>query len=161
MHEVVDFIKNLGLVDTEKVFLMGESQGGLVAGLTASERQEEIAGLVMLYPALCIVEDAKERYGSVAQVPEVSNLFGMTIGKKYYEDIWDYDIYANLKNYSKDVLLIHGDRDNIVPIAYSQKAAEVYEQVDFYTLEGAGHGFNGSYITETNAYLLDYLNEHL
>ena len=40
-------------------------------------------------------------------------------GRIYVADMWDYDVYAEIGNYTKPVLLMHGDRDGIVPISYA------------------------------------------
>jgi acetyl esterase/lipase len=47
-------------------------------------------------------------------------------------------------------LILHGDRDNIVPIEQSQKLSKKLESakvpVRLYVVEGSGHGFGGPYI---------------
>lgn len=39
---------------------MGCSQGGFVSGMTAAQLKEQIRGLIMFYPALCIPDDARK-----------------------------------------------------------------------------------------------------
>ncbi|MBQ7678666.1 MAG: alpha/beta hydrolase, partial [Butyrivibrio sp.] len=46
-----------------KVMLLGFSQGGVVTGLAAVERAEQIVGEVLFYPALCISDDGHAAYG--------------------------------------------------------------------------------------------------
>ena len=53
---VIDYVSKLDYVDISKLILVGESQGGLVSCLVAAERQ--IDKLILLYPALCIPDDA-------------------------------------------------------------------------------------------------------
>lgn len=60
---------------------------------------------------------------------------------------------------SKKVLLMHGDADGIVPISYSNRAALVYDDVDYYVIEGAGHGFHGDAFDEAVRHIFDYLQE--
>lgn len=63
----------------------------------------------------------------------------MTVGRSYVESLLDYDISA----WDKDVLIIHGDADAIVPLSYSQHAADVYASAELEIIPGAGHGFAG------------------
>ena len=65
-------------------------------------------------------------------------------GRPYAADVWDYDVYSEIGNYAKPVLLMHGDRDGIVPISYAEHAAEVYPDVDYYVIDDGGHGFYGN-----------------
>ena len=80
------------------------------------------------------------------------------VGKKYFEDIWDYDVYKEIGNYKKNVLLIHGEQDDSVDIIYSEYASEVYENVEFYRVKGAGHGVVNQMPEETMGYIFDYLD---
>ena len=54
----------------------------------------------------------------------------------------DYDVYANIGTFSKDVLILHGSNDMIVKISYSEKAVETYPHATLITIDGANHGFN-------------------
>lgn len=54
---------------------------------------------------------------------------------------------------------MHGDKDGIVPISYSERAAEVYADVDYFVIDGAGHGFSGSAFEEAVRHIFDYLQE--
>lgn len=51
LNAVLDFVKGQSFCDQEQVFLMGQSFGGFVTGITVPERQEEVAGVILLYPA--------------------------------------------------------------------------------------------------------------
>ena len=54
---------------------------------------------------------------------------------------------------------MHGSADSIVPISYSEKAADVYGDVEYYVLDGAGHGFIGNYFEEAVTHIFEYLTE--
>ena len=66
----------------------------------------------------------------------------MTVGHDYISTLIDYDIYGNIKNFKKDVIIIHGTADHRVPIRYSEKAVETYKSATLYRIQGANHGFN-------------------
>lgn len=63
-------LKKESFVDTDHIFLLGASQGGMVSAITAAEHTKEIRGLMLLYPAFVLVDDAKERFQSVDEIPE-------------------------------------------------------------------------------------------
>ena len=157
LEAVLNTIKQLEFVDSNNIFLMGTSQGGLVSAMVATKRQEEIRGAILLYPAFNIPDDARETYESADNVPEKVNFMGMTIGKSYYQDLFDYDIYEVIKDYEKDVLILHGDLDSIVYISYSERATKIYVNNEYRVIRGAGHGFYGSKCDEASSYILDFI----
>lgn len=161
LEAVIDMVRELEYVDENRVFLFGASQGGLVSGITAAENKEKLRGLILLYPGFEIVEDAKALFPSAEDIPETYSMFGwMTVGRTYFEDLLDYDPYRVIGAYDKDVLLIHGDSDGIVPLSSSERALEVYPSAELKILPGAGHGLSGSSAEQAVQYMLEYLQEH-
>ena len=161
LEAVIGMVKKLDFVDSENVFLFGASQGGLVAGITAAANPEDIQGLILLYPGFEIVEDAQALFASADEIPETYSMFGwMSVGRTYFEDLPDYDVYSVIGAYEKDVLLIHGDADGIVPISSSERALEVYPSAELKVLPGAGHGLHGQDAETATEYMLEYLHAH-
>lgn len=147
-------------MDNNNIFLMGTSMGGAVSAITAAAHEEEIQGAILLYPAFVMVDDAKERFAGVEEIPKTYYNMWMTVGRVFAEDLLDYDIYGAISDYKKDVLLIHGDADGIVPISYSEKAVEAYDSARLEVIPGAGHGFYGKDFTQAAEWTLSYLEEH-
>lgn len=142
LSAVYDYLQNMDIFDKNKIFLHGDSQGGLVSALYAANAPQKVAGLVLFYPAFVIPDFAREQYGNLAGIPDHPDALGTdTVGKKYFQDVIDMDPYAIIGNYDKNVLIIHGDADQGVPISYSQRAEKVYSHATLITMPGAGHGF--------------------
>lgn len=160
LEAVIDMVQSLDYVDSDNLFLMGTSQGGAVSAITAAANKEKIKGAILLYPAFVLVDQIKERFESVEDIPDTYYLMWMTVGRAYAENLLDYDIYEVISAYDKDVLLIHGDADSIVPLSYSERAAEVYDSARLEILPGAGHGFYGEDAEQTIEWILEYLDEH-
>lgn len=161
LEAVIEMVRGLDYVDNEHVFLFGASQGGLVAGITAAANQEKIQGLILLYPGFEIAEDAQALFATVEDIPDTYAMFGwMTVGRAYFEDLLDYDVYSVIGAYEKDVLLIHGDADGIVPLSSSERALEVYPSAELKVLPGAGHGLHGQDAETATEYMLEYLQAH-
>lgn len=143
------YIQSLEYVDVKNIVLMGFSQGGLVSGLTAAQCKDEIAKLIMVYPALCIPDHARRgKLGGgtydVNDVPETIDCGRIVIGKEFHEDVVDKDVYLELTAYKGPVLILHGTADNLVEYTYSMHAQKMYEegQCHLQIIENAGHGFN-------------------
>lgn len=141
LETVFNTIINLPIVDKSNIFLIGESQGGVVSALTAVQYNDSIRALVLLYPALIIPDDARKICGSYENIPDNPTALGVKIGKIYYEDVIDMNIFDEISGFDKDVLIFHGTADKLVPMEYSRKAAEVYKSAEFVPIEGAKHGF--------------------
>lgn len=160
VEAVLDAAKEWDFVDIDRIALIGASQGGMASAVAASRRPDEIAGLILLYPALLVHDAVHEQFDSLDEVPEQFYFNGwINVGKNYVSDVWDYDVYAEMPNYTNPVLILHGDRDGIVDVSYAQRAAESYPDAELHILHGAGHGFYSSSFDVAMDYILDYLRE--
>lgn len=153
LSAVLDAISALDAVDAGSVFLLGQSQGGAVSAMVAAERPDDVAGLVLLYPAFVIHDSMLGMFGSADAVPDEFD-FWQRLGRVYAVDAIGYDFYEHVGAYEGPVLMFQGDRDGIEPRAYTDRAAALYADVDYEVVEGAGHGFYGSdqrHVTERAA----------
>ena len=153
-------LKQRSDVDKSNITLMGESQGGIVTALAAVDVEKDIRNIVLFYPAFSIPVDTHKRYPSKAEIPEEGEIWGMKLGKCYAEDIYDLNPYEVISKFQKPVLIIHGDSDRIVPVGYSDRAAQTYKNVEYYVLHGIDHGYSG--ISQWLAIQLvqEYLKKH-
>lgn len=159
VEAVLNDIKNWNFVDQDRVVLLGTSQGGIVSAIVAARHTEQVAGEILLYPAFVIHDDIHKRFNSLQDVPETYQFNWITAGRPYAADMWDYDVYDEIGNYTDKVLLIHGNEDGIVPTSYSDRAADVYPDVEYYVIDGAGHGFSGNAFDEAVNHIFNYLQE--
>lgn len=146
LNAVLDEVKTWEGIDPERIYLTGYSQGGVVAALTAAER-DDIAKLCLIYPAFSMYYEIREDYKSPEDVPEKIKRNGMMTGKIYYTDILSMepdDIYAYVAQYTNPVMIQHGTDDLLVPYACGVAANEAYPDSRLITLQGAGHGFTGA-----------------
>lgn len=160
LSEVADLItviahtKSLPYTDAARVTLMGCSQGGFVAALTAARLKSAVSRLILFYPALCIPDDARAgrmmfaRFDP-AHIPETFRCGPMKLGRRYAADVLDMDPFAEISPYQGPVMIVHGDRDTIVDIFYAERANKAYiakrtasAPVKLVIIKGAGHGFS-------------------
>lgn len=145
LNAVMDAVKTWDGIAPEKIGIIGYSQGGLVAAMLAAERTD-IDRLCLLYPAFSMYSEIRNTYHSVDEIPDTLNRNGLLTGRSYYEDILNMepdDIYSYAAQYTGPVMIQHGTADAAVPYESSVAAADAYQNCEFITLDGAGHGFTG------------------
>lgn len=129
------------------LLLMGGSQGGFVAALVAAKHPEIVDRLVLLFPALCIPDDARAGKMMFAKfdpqnIPAVVHCGPMKLGRCYVADVIGMDPIRQIAHYPGPVLIIHGTKDGIVKLDYSRRAQQAYANARLHIIEGGGHGFS-------------------
>ena len=102
LESVLAAAKTWDFVDPDKIVLLGGSMGGLVTTVVGSTHQDEIAGMILMYPALSAKDDSgAEQYQSEDDVPEDVSLFGgwIHVGKNYITDLWTVDFDQLLSSF--------------------------------------------------------------
>ena len=143
--------------DKDEIVLIGESQGGLVSALAAAELKDTVSGLVLVYPALCIPDNWNERYKTVEEIPDTTILWNVPLGKRFFMEIRDLDVYQTICGYEGPVQIIHGSKDRIVPLGYSEEAMKRYHNAHLGVIPGAGHGFNPEERAVSNKFVKEFL----
>lgn len=139
---VLDYVKEMDQVDPERIFLFGGSQGGLVCALAAARKEAKVRALAVYYPAFCLYDDWRERYPEEAQILEEFDFWELRLGARYVRDARNTEPYGLAKQYRQEVLIIHGDEDEIIPLSYSLRLQETYESARLLILPGEKHGFS-------------------
>lgn len=142
-----EYAKSLPFVS--QIGLLGHSQGGVVASMTAgilASRGESPAALVLIAPGSVIQDACKEGkfFGArfnPSDPPEYVKCFGiMKLGREYILTTQEIDIYGTAKAYTGPVRLIHESKDTIVPMSCSEKFVETYTQdAELIVVEGENH----------------------
>ena len=150
LKAVIEFAKSQSYTDENELVLLGCSQGGFVSAIVAAEMKEEVDALILLYPALCIPDDARSGEMMFAKfdpqnVPETFWCGPMKLGRRYVTDVIEMDPYEIIHQYTGKVLIIHGNQDKTVDISYALRAVETYSQagadVEMKIIDKGGHMF--------------------
>lgn len=157
LFSVIDTVKTWEKADSDSVFLFGDSMGGLVSALAAEERAKEIRGMVLRYPALCVADNWNERFPRAEDIPETYELWGVTLGKHFFETLRGFAVFQEIGGYSGRVLILHGDQDAIVPLEYSERAKEIYRNARLEVFRGEGHGFSPAGNERVTEMLLEFV----
>lgn len=135
-----------------KIGLLGHSQGGVVASMTAGRLAERTSitkplyGLVLIAPASVLKQACKHggllgaKFDPV-NPPEIVKCFGvMKISREYILSTQQLEIYETAKNYNGPVRIIHGDQDKLVPMWCSEDYKRTYgEASELIVVKGENH----------------------
>lgn len=162
LEAVIDYFAEEPYVDKSRISLLGCSQGGFVSAIVAKRRSSMIERLIMLYPALCIPDDARKGNMVFAKfdpqdIPAKIRCGPIVIGKEYVKSVINTDAYSLIGDFKGRVLLIHGTKDKLVDISYSKKAVEKFSDIEFHEIQDAGHGFTGVYDRKAKEILLGFM----
>ena len=163
-------------IDADRIGVLGGSAGGHLALLlgTASDDGDSkakdpvdrvssrVAAVVALFPPVdlrgmtCEVGEDGELTGGSERFPALN----------FHPD--KADDYSPIDHVTKDdppTLLIHGDRDRLVPVRHSKRMHRALEsagvETDLFVVEGAGHGFGGDDRREVERRSAAWFLEHL
>ena len=144
---VWEYVKALPYVDG--IGLLGHSQGGVIASMTAGRLGAEGSspdGLVLIAPGSVIKEACQGGKFFSARFdpkdpPEFIRCWGfMKLGREYLLTTQQLDIYGTASAYEGPVRILHGTRDGIVPMWCSEKFKETYgDSAELVTVEGENH----------------------
>ena len=176
LEAVIEYVRNLSYTDSEKILLMGCSQGGFVSALVAAKNNFPIEKLVLFYPALCIPDDARAGKMMIAKfdsqnVPDTFRCGLMKLGRCYAMDVMQMDAFAEIKNYAGRVCIVHGTKDKIVDVSYAKRAAEAYKstmpigmqdskRVQLHFIDGGGHMFSKKHDVIAMKLLKEFAAKH-
>lgn len=142
-----DFIQTLPYV--EGVGLLGHSQGGVVASMTAGRLAAAgIApdGVVLIAPGSVIKEACQggkffnARFDPADPPEFIRCLVFMKLGREYLLTTQQLDIYGTAAAYKGPVLLLHGSRDGTVPMWCSERFKKTYgDLATLQVVEGENH----------------------
>lgn len=115
-------------IDPQKIVFFGRSMGGAVAVDLATKH--EPYGMILESPFTSLADMAKRAFPFLP--------VGFLVRDKY-------DSVSRIKNISAPLIVLHGDRDDTVPIELGRSLFEAADEPKtFYTIVGAGH--NDTYV---------------
>ena len=164
LEAVIEYVHGLEYT-TGEISLLGCSQGGFVSAMVAAKLgYGDISSLILVYPALCIPDDARRGHMMWAHfdpqnIPETIMCGPMKLGSCYVKAVIDMDPYERIEGYDGPVLYLHGTADEIVNISYAREAVKHYRKVSYFELEGAGHGFSGRAEAEAREKIAEFVRK--
>ena len=163
---VIRHVRELPYVDTSELTILGCSQGGVISSLVASENPDLIQNLVLVYPALCIPDNANS--GRMlffkfdpANVPDEVKSLGMRLNGDYIRQAQKLDLIETIGKFPGRILLIYGKKDNVVPYCYAEKLIAQYEgRIESMPIEKGEHGYKKESLSTACGRILMFLKHH-
>jgi uncharacterized protein len=144
---IMDYFRNLDMIDENNIVLLGLSMGGALAGYLAGKRSSEIQGLVLWAPAgemRLFIEKREREINSGEVTGDMMDISGLRLGQDFIDDVRSLSIMEKTMEYQGEVLIIHGTGDTVVPVAVSKQYAGIFgKRAELVILDEADHTFQG------------------
>lgn len=134
------------LPNVRHIFLLGHSQGGVVASMLAGFYPDLIVGLALMSPAATLKDDALKGQCQGTSydphhIPETVRVNGYDISGFYFRTAQLLPIYETAAHFDGPVCLIHGLADTVVDPDASRRYDAVYDNDELHLLEGCDHSY--------------------
>ena len=163
--KVVEYVRDLRYVS--ELAIVGHSQGGVVAAMTAGELGTEAFKAVALMAPAAVLRDDAIRGNTFGKqydpfdLGEYVELFGgMKLGANYVKTAFTLPIYETAAKYQGPALIIHGNGDRVVPYTYGERFHQIWPKSEYVLQEYFDHGFSQN-IYRTTDIVAQYLIKQL
>ena len=149
--KVVEYVRDLRYVSD--LAIVGHSQGGVVAAMTAGQLSEELGepafnAVALMAPAAVLREDAirgntmGKQYDPFDPGEYVELWGGLKLGGQYIRTAFNLPIYETAAKYQGPALIIHGNADRVVPYTYGERFHDIWPKSELVIQEYFDHGFS-------------------
>ena len=167
--KVVAYVRDLRYVSS--MAIVGHSQGGVVAAMTAGQLSEELGrpafkAVALMAPAAVLRDDAirgnimGKQYDPFDPGEYVEMWGGLKLGAQYIRTAFSLPIYETAVKYQGPALIIHGNGDRVVPYTYGERFHQIWPMSELVIQEYFDHMFSQN-IYRTTDIVSDYLIKQL
>ncbi len=158
--KIIDFARRK--MKAKTIYLVGHSQGGVVASMLAAYYHDVIAKVALLAPAAMLKDDALKGVCQGSEydpmhIPDQVDVSGFAVGGDYFRTAQLLPIYETAQHFAGPVLLIHGLADTIVSPKASQKYNIILPNSELHLIKGEGHLFQGPARSKVEKLVADFL----
>ena len=142
--DVVDYAKKLDFVTD--LYICGHSQGGLLTMIIGGLRNDDFKAIIPMSPAVVILDAARKGifFGvsfDPQHIPDELDAILYKINGNYFRTAQMININELIDRYSGPVFIVHGDRDEAVPLQYAIDAQKRYKKCKLDIIPGDDHCF--------------------
>lgn len=155
VEQVSSMIRALAADRSRSVHVVAHSLGAVESAIAAARLPDLVASLTLWSPAGVVVDDIVVKHEiqgrSLATVEEDGgfDVGGMWLGRAFIDDVRDdLDVYAEAAGYTGPVQVVHGTADEIVPLEYGRRYADLLPQATFAAIPGADHAWSARVLRE-------------
>ena len=169
VDDVLGAIKFLKESGYGKIGLMGSSFGGM-AGIMAASKMNDLYVLALKSPVsdFSILFQAHQDEQEFKEIKEkgftyITDIEGnqRKLNISFFLDAQKVKGYQVAKKIKIPTLIVHGDKDDSVPLEQSQRTASLIENCRLEVIEGADHGYsNEKHFKEMMDLISEFIIEH-
>ena len=167
--KVVAYVRDLRYVSD--LAIVGHSQGGVVASMTAGQLSEQqgqpaFKAVALMAPAAVLRDDAirgntmGKMYDPFDPGEYVELFGGLKLGGNYIRTAFSLPIYETAAKYQGPALIIHGTADRVVPYTYGERFHEIWPKSELVIQDYFDHGFSQNIYRSTDI-VADFLIRQL
>lgn len=166
MEDAAAFLQYACQLDfVTEIYVLGHSQGGVVAGMLSGLYPDVVKKLVLLAPAASLKTDAQEGHCMAAtydtfHVPSTVDVGGNRhVGNLYFRMARNLPIYETTAQYKGKALVVFGERDEVVSKAAAEKYMAGFVDGKFSLYPFLNHGLGGEGQEEMAQEVIRFLTE--
>ena len=157
--KVVEYVRDLNYVSD--LAIVGHSQGGVVAAMTAGELSEALGepafkAVALMAPAAVLRDDAirgntmGKSYDPFDAGEYVELWGGLKLGGNYIRTAFTLPIYETAAKYQGPAIIVHGNADRVVPYTYGERFHQIWPKSEYVMQEFFDHGFSQNVYRSTD-----------
>jgi len=161
--ELLKIIKRLSrepFAKKSEIYVMGHSQGALVAAMAAAEAPKSIAGMILVAPGVNLPEIMHDLYPKKSEIKDTTVFCTVPLGKKYIKEAMGLKPYKGLDRYDKDVMIVYGTNDDLVSEESVLRLVDEFEKGDYRPVQGSSHNFSGAGQNKLIKLLSEFIKTH-
>ena len=143
-ESILDFSIRLGY---KNIVLLGLSMGGAVASYLSGKRGNDLEGIVLWsavgdFSIFSPQYDNEETRNNLNKYGKI-DIGGLYLGRNFIEEIKDISVYDKIERFKGGVLIIHGDKDDVVPVDQAYEYKKILgDRAYLGIIKGADHTYN-------------------
>lgn len=160
--QIIDFARSQ--MGAKQIYLIGHSQGGVVASMLSGYYRDIVNKLVLLAPAATLKDDALKgecqgTHYDPNHIPLEINVHGQAVGGQYFRTAQLLPIYETAQHFTKPALLIHGLADQVVSPEAARKYNVILPQSQLHLLPDEDHMLEGQHLPEIKRLVTNFIKE--
>jgi uncharacterized protein len=150
---ILTYAKNLDFVKPDSIGVVGFSLGGTISSMLAGDCIDDIKALCLWAPGGSIdwivnkisydlIKKAR-KIGFIDKNEIETGTGGLALGIGFVKEFSMLDVYDRSSKYSKNVLIIHGGKDEVVLLGSSERYLNIYDKnARLHIIKEANHTFS-------------------
>ncbi|WP_251574217.1 alpha/beta hydrolase [Limosilactobacillus agrestimuris] len=160
--KIIDFA--LSQIKAQQIYLIGHSQGGVVASMLSAYYRDIITKEVLMAPAATLKDDALKGVCQGTKydpnhIPLMIDVHGIAVSGEYFRTAQLLPIYETAQHFAGPALVVHGLEDTVVSPEAAKKYNIILSNSELHLVEGEGHCLNGEHEPEILQLVANYLQK--